>query len=368
MAPYVPGLKEGLALVNGAPLAPALAAHLTARARALLEHATLAGALAAVLSGASARPYSPRIGTLKGDPAQQRIHARLSTLVGPDAEWADRPQAPVSFRVLPQVHGAVLEQLEAAEAQVARELRAVTDSPLFLEADGAEPAGFYPSGNFHSQALCLALDALAIGVTQVANLSEKRLHRLLDSRFSHLPDQLAAEPGRQTGLVFLHKAVIGFAAENRMLAAPAAVHTVDTSTGQEDFQAFTFLAAEQLGRILDNLELILASELVAARQAHHLRGVAAAARAGDRARAPDHRHRPGDRRSPAQRGRGTGARPPGGSVQRVAAVDDEHRPGREARRVAGQVEQRGAELLGRRIAAHRRVLDPVALELRLVDG
>ena len=272
VAPYVPGLKEGLALVNGAPLAPALAAHLTARARALLEHATLAGALAAVLSGASARPYSPRIGALKGDPAQQRIHARLSTLVGPDAEWADRPQAPVSFRVLPQVHGAVLEQLEAAEAQVARELRAVTDSPLFLEADGAEPAGFYPSGNFHSQALCLALDALAIGVTQVANLSEKRLHRLLDSRFSHLPDQLAAEPGRQTGLVFLHKAVIGFAAENRMLAAPAAVHPVDTSTGQEDFQAFTFLAAEQLGRILDNLELILASELLAARQAHHLRG------------------------------------------------------------------------------------------------
>ena len=272
VAPYVPGLKEGLALVNGAPLAPALAAHLTARARALLEHATLAGALAAVLSGASARPYSPRIGALKGDPAQQRIHARLSTLIGPDAEWADRPQAPVSFRVLPQVHGAVLEQLEAAEAQVARELRAVTDSPLFLEADGAEPAGFYPSGNFHSQALCLALDALAIGVTQVANLSEKRLHRLLDSRYSHLPDQLAAEPGRQTGLVFLHKAVIGFAAENRMLAAPAAVHPVDTSTGQEDFQAFTFIAAEQLGRILDNLELILASELLAARQAHHLRG------------------------------------------------------------------------------------------------
>ena len=72
--------------------------------------------------------------------------------------------------------------------------------------------------------------------------------------------------------MFLHKAVIGFAAENRMLAAPAAVHPVDTSTGQEDFQAFTFIAAEQLGRILDNLELILASELLAARQAHHLRG------------------------------------------------------------------------------------------------
>jgi histidine ammonia-lyase len=274
VAPYAPGLKEGLALVNGAPLAPALTAHLTARAARLLAQATLAGTLTATLCGASARPYSRRLGALKGDPGQERVHARLAALTGAAADWSDRPQAPVSFRVLPQVHGAVLDQLEAAEAQLARELRAVTDSPLFLPADGAEPAGFYPSGNFHAQALCLALDALAIGFAQVANLSEKRLHRLLDARFSGLPDQLAAAPGRQTGLIFLHKAVIGFAAENRMLAAPAAVHPVDTSGGQEDFQAFTFLAAEQLQAILDNLELILASELVAARQARHLRGTA----------------------------------------------------------------------------------------------
>ena len=272
VAPYTPALKEGLALVNGAPLAPALTAHLVTRAGRLLEHATLAGALTATLCTASARPYSRRIGALKGDPGQERVHARLAALSAGAADWADRPQAPVSFRVLPQVHGAVLDQLDTAEAQLARELRAVTDSPLFLAADGAEPAGFYPSGNFHAQALCLTLDTLAIGFTQVANLSEKRLHRLLDARYSHLADQLASAPGRQTGLVFLHKAVIGFVAENRMLAAPAAVHPVDTSAGQEDFQAFTFLAAEQLGTILDNLELILASELVADRQAHHLRG------------------------------------------------------------------------------------------------
>ena len=71
-------------------------------------------------------------------------------------------------------------------------------------------------------------------------------------------------------MVFLHKSVLGFAAENRLLAAPAGVHTFDSSAGQEDFQALTFLAAEQLDRILDNLELILAAELVAIRQARHL--------------------------------------------------------------------------------------------------
>jgi histidine ammonia-lyase len=271
-APYEPDVKEGLALVNGAPLGPAVAIRLTERCRVLLEHATLAGALSAAVTGASLRPYARRIGMLKGDPGQLEVHAALAALHAGAADWSDQPQPPVSLRVLPQVHGAVHDLLEHAGAQVARELRAVTDSPLYLEASGDEPAGLYPSGNFHSQALSLQLDALAVAFTQVANLSEKRLHRLLDHRFSRLPDQLAHDPGRQTGLVFLHKSVIGFAAENRLLAAPASVHPVDASAGQEDFQAFTFLAAEKLGRILDNLEVMLASELLAVRQARELRG------------------------------------------------------------------------------------------------
>jgi histidine ammonia-lyase len=271
VAPYEPELKEGIALVNGAPLAPALAAWLEARCAALLDHATLAGALTAALAGCSLRPYARRIGRLKGDPGQERVHARLAELHAGAADWADGPQDPVSFRVLPQVHGAVLDLVDRLGEQVARELRAVTDSPLFLGGDGDEPEGFYPSGNFHSQALNLALDVLKIGFAQVGNLSERRLHRLLDSRFSGLADQLAMNPGRQTGVVFAHKSALGLAAENRMLAAPASVHQGDTSAGQEDFQAFTFVAGEQLGLLLDNLELILAAELLAARQARHLR-------------------------------------------------------------------------------------------------
>ena len=271
VAPYAPGVKEGIALVNGAPLAPALAAWLSPRAHALLEHATLAGALAAALAGGSLRPFSPRIGALKGDPGQQRIHAALVALHAGAADWGDRPQPPVSFRVLPQVHGAVLDQLDQLDAQVARELRAVTDSPLFLGAEGEEPEGLYPSGNFHAQALGFALDALAIGFAQVGNLAEKRLHRMLDHRFSGLPDQLAADPGRQSGLVFLHKAALGYAAENRVLAAPASVQQADGSSGQEDVQSLAFAAAEQLERILDNVELLVASELLAACQARTLR-------------------------------------------------------------------------------------------------
>jgi histidine ammonia-lyase len=279
--PYAPGIKEGIALVNGAPLAPALTAHLTSRAHALLDHATLAGALTAALVGASLRPYSPRIGALKGDPGQQRVHATLAALHDGGADWSDRPQPPVSFRVLPQVHGAALDLLDHVDAQVERELRAATDSPVLLEADGDEPAGLYPTGNFHAAALALGLDALAIAFAHVGNLAEKRLHRLLDARFSGLPDQLAADPGRQTGLVFLHKAAVGYAAENRLLSAPASVHAADGSAGQEDAQAFAFLAGDKLGRILDNVELLVASELLADAQAHALGDVALAPRLHD---------------------------------------------------------------------------------------
>jgi histidine ammonia-lyase len=269
--PYEPELKEGLALVNGAPLAPALAVDLVDRARPLLEHATLAAALAAALTGASARPFSPRIGRLKRDAGQLRIHEQLVALLG-GSDWADRPQAPVSLRVVPQVHGAVLDVLEGVEAQLERELRAVTDSPLYLPAADGEPEGFYPSGNFHAQAIAFGLDALAIAFAQLANLAEKQLHRLLDARFSGgLPEQLSVEPGRYTGAAVLHKGVVALCGENRMLAAAASVNAPDTSAGQEDFQAFEFLGADKLRRLLANVELALAYELVALRQARFLR-------------------------------------------------------------------------------------------------
>ncbi len=268
--PYEPGLKEGLALVNGAPFAPALALDLVERARPLLEHATLAAALATALVGASSRPFSTRIGRLKGDPGQLAVHERLVELLG-GGDWADRPQAPVSLRVVPQVHGAVLDVLESVERGLEREVRAVTDSPLYLPEAGGEPEGFYPSGNFHAQALAFGLDTLAIAFAQLGNLAEKRLHRLLDARFSGLSEQLAVEPGRQTGAAVLHKAVVALCAENRMLAAPASVNAPDTSSGQEDFQAFEFLAADKLRRLLDNVELVLAYELLALRQARSLR-------------------------------------------------------------------------------------------------
>ena len=273
IAPYELEAKEGIALINGAPLAPALAVPLARRAEALLDHATLCGALSIALTGASPRPYTPRIGELKGDPGQLAIHRQLWSLLQPTPDrLQDARQAPVSLRVIPQVHGAAASLLDHLRAQLERELRAVTDSPVYLPAADGEPDGLYSTGNFHAQYLVLLFDATLVAFTQVVNALEKRLHRLLDSRFSGLPDQLTPDPGRQSGVVVLHKQVIGLAAHARTLAAPASVHVIEGSTGQEDFESHALLAAQQLDGVLSLLELALAHELVALRQARFLAG------------------------------------------------------------------------------------------------
>ena len=275
--PYDPAVKEGVALLNGSPFATALGVRLGDLGTRLLDQATVAAALAVALVGASARPFAARVVSLGHDDAEQRVGRRLRELLQGAAQWGEQPQPPVSFRVVPQVHAALARALDELRGTVEARLRSVTDSPVLLDAQGDEPEGLYPAGGFHAIDVTLRLEGVALAAVQVTNLVEKHLHRLLDARFSGLPEQLARRPGVQAGAVSLHKAVVGLVAENRLLAAPGSIHALDTSTGQEDVQALTFLAAERLEAMLNNLEAALAYELVALRQAAYLRGAALAA-------------------------------------------------------------------------------------------
>ena len=246
--------------------------HVVDRGARLLRQAGRAAALSIAVTGASTRSLSPRVTSLWRDPPAARVAAELLELLAGAPPWENRSQAPVSMRVVPQVHGALLGRLEELEQRNAEQrLDAVTGSPLFFDAAADEPEGLYPSGAFHAAATTLLLESVGIAIAHVTNLVEKRLHRLLDSRFSGLPEQLARVPGRQAGAVSLHKAVVALAMENRLLSTPASVHVTDTSTGQEDVQALTFLVAERLDRSLSNLETALACELTALRHAAALR-------------------------------------------------------------------------------------------------
>jgi histidine ammonia-lyase len=141
----------------------------------------------------------------------------------------------------------------------------VTDSPVFV--DGR----FLTSGGFHDLGLASGLDILCIALIQAAELSAQHIHRLLDTRFTGLPDQLTGSPGPQAGLIVVHKRVVGAVHRLRRLAMPATVGIVETSLGQEDAMTFGFEAAEKLRTVEHVLRDVIACELLVSRQAWALR-------------------------------------------------------------------------------------------------
>jgi histidine ammonia-lyase len=174
-------------------------------------------------------------------------------------------QAPVSFRVAPQSLAHLRRTLGRLDEDVRRALVAVTDSPAVV---GGRVVA---TGGFHAVGLAAGMDAAVVALVQAAELAGQRLHRLLDRRFSGLPDQLSPDPGPVTGLVAVHKRAAGALHEARRLAAPASVGQVDTSLGQEDAASCAPEAAEQLRRVMELAREVVACELLAARQAWWLR-------------------------------------------------------------------------------------------------
>ena len=289
--PYRLKAKEGIALLAGSPLATALALARLRSAERLAAQLLASAAAAIDALAAPLDPYDEAVGRLAGDPLLEEVLADLRRATG-GLEAGRRglghprrgrraggpgrrgPQAPVSFRVAPQVLAQLRRTLGRLDEDVRRALVAVTDSPAVV--DGRVVAG----GGFHAVGLAAGMDAAALSLVQAAELAGQRLHRLLDSRFSGLPDQLSPDPGPVTGLVVVHKRAVGALHEARRLAVPASAGQADTSLGQEDAASFAPEAAEQLRRVEQLTREVVACELLAARQAWWLRRDVAGGRAG----------------------------------------------------------------------------------------
>jgi histidine ammonia-lyase len=270
--PYRLKAKEGIALLAGSPLAAALALARLRSAERLAGQLLASAAAAIDALAAPLDPYDEAVGRLAGDPLLEGVLADLRGAVGdrqaeagPAGRRALGPQAPVSFRVAPQVLAQLRRTLGRLDEDVRRALVAVTDSPAVV--GGRVVAG----GGFHAVGLAAGMDAAALSLVQAAELAGQRLHRLLDSRFSGLPDQLSPDPGPVTGLVVVHKRAVGALHEARRLAVPASAGQGDTSLGQEDAASFAPEAAEQLRRVEQLTREVVACELLAARQAWWLR-------------------------------------------------------------------------------------------------
>jgi histidine ammonia-lyase len=263
--PYRPQTKEGIALLAGAPgtLALAIARHRSIRilARQLL----VAAACAIDALRAPLLPYDPAVADLAADPLMANVLTRLGRLLaGSDP---DRPvlQAPVSYRVVPQVLTHLERTLARVEEDIRRGLKAVGDSPAFVA------GAFISTGAFHAIDLATDMDVLCMALAQAGELAGQHIHRLLDHRFSGLPDQLTPLPGPHAGLIAVHKRVVGAVNELRRLAAPATVGLADTSLGQEDAMTFAYEAADKLRRAEQLSREIIACALLTARQSWTLR-------------------------------------------------------------------------------------------------
>lgn len=263
--PYEPASKEGIALLAGAPGTVALAVA-RRRATVVLSRQLLAATACAIDAlRAPLDVYGERAGTLGNDPLLVGILSRLRLALRDSGE--DRPdaQAPVSFRVAPRVLAHVERTIVRFTEDVERALGAISDSPAFV--DGS----FVTSGGFHEVELAAGFDGCALALIRAAELAGQRVHRLLDGRFSGLPDQLTTSPGPSCGLVVVQKRVVGVLNELRRLGVPSSVGLADTSLGQEDAMTFAFEAAEKLRRVEELVREVVACELLVARQAWALR-------------------------------------------------------------------------------------------------
>lgn len=270
VAPYAPVEKEGIAMLAGAPGSCALALGRVQAAQTLADQLLTAAACSVAALAGPHDAYDPAVGALAGDPVVAGVNDRMRALLGPPPAERRVTQTPVSFRVVPQAHAYLERTITRLEEDLRRALAAVSDSPAFV--DGR----FVSTGAFHEVGLAAAMDALAVALCHVAELAGQRVSRLLDERFTGLPNQLTPTPGLACGLVVVHKRVLGALNELRRLAAPTLIGLADSSLGQEDAMTFTYEGADRLRRVEEIVREVIACELLTARQALWLRGDAPA--------------------------------------------------------------------------------------------
>lgn len=273
--PLALAMKEGLALTNGTDGMLAMLCLAVHDARYLLTVADVVAACSIEALHGTDRAFAPDLMSLRPQPGQQVSAANLRAMLqgSPIIETHRRVQDAYSLRCTPQVHGAARDTLGFVTQTVTHELAAAIDNPMVLP-----PGRIESCGNFHGVPLALAADYLAIALSEVGAIAERRLDRMLDpNRSAGLPAFLAHDPGVDSGLMLGQYSAAAMCAENRRLAAPASVDSLPTSAMQEDHVSMGWAAARKLRLVIDNLRRILAIEWVASARAIELRAQTAQA-------------------------------------------------------------------------------------------
>ncbi|EDY36140.1 histidine ammonia-lyase [Aciduliprofundum boonei T469] len=264
--------REGLALLNGTAVMAAYGSIAVYDSYELIKNALLSAAMSFEALKGTDRALDDRIMKARAHPGQIKIAKIMRELLKDskivEKARKERVQDAYTLRCLPQVYGAVLDTLDHVKITMEREINSATDNPLVFD----EPIS---GGNFHGEPIALAMDFLAIALTDIGNMVERRIARLVDSKLSNLPSFLIENSGTNSGLMIPQYTAAALCNRNKILAHPASTDSIPTSANQEDHVSMGMNAAQKLREIVENVKYIIAIEYLCANQALHISGFSA---------------------------------------------------------------------------------------------
>lgn len=274
LEPIMLSSKEGLSLINGTQAMTSVAALSVYDAINLLKLADITACLTIEALNGITCAFDARIHEARGHVGQMTTAKNfLALLDGSQSvkkQGQLRVQDPYSLRCLPQIHGASKDAIGFIKAKVDIELNAVTDNPLIFK----ETKEVISGGNFHGQPIALPMDFLAIALSELANISERRMERLVNPALSFgLPAFLVEQGGLNNGFMIVQYSAASLVSENKILAHPASVDSIPSSANQEDHVSMGTIAARKANEILHNVQAVISMELLAACQAIDMRKV-----------------------------------------------------------------------------------------------
>jgi len=268
LKPIVLQAKEGLALINGTQMMASLGTLTLLRAKELIEIADCVASMSLEALIACKNAFREELHIIRNHKGQVHVAKNIMNLLK-DSKIIDsnchcnQVQDAYSLRCIPQVHGAIRDTLEYVEKVLSVEINSVTDNPIVLP----ETEEVISGGNFHGEPLALALDFLAIALSELGNISERRIERLVNPTLNNnLPPFLAKNSGVNSGFMIAQYTAAALVSENKVLSHPASVDSIPTSGNQEDHVSMGSISAKKVCTILENIENILSIELLCSSQ------------------------------------------------------------------------------------------------------
>jgi len=259
--------KEGLALINGTQVMSAIGCFVIHEAELLMKNAQIAGAMSLEALRGTARAFDQKIQSARPYPGQIKCASNLRRLVADSQNIeshkdCEKVQDAYTLRCIPQVYGAVLDTIDYVRKILSVEINSATDNPLIFP----EQEEVISGGNFHGEPLAFAMDFLCIALSEISNISERTIDRLVNPHVSGLPPFLSEKSGLNSGFMIAQYTAASLVSENKVLAYPSSVDSIPTSAGQEDHVSMGTISARNALKILKNVENVLAIEMLCAAQ------------------------------------------------------------------------------------------------------